>query len=547
MAIRFAVASANWSSVSTWDNGALPQSGDVVYPNGFTVNVDTGSTVTTITNALVPLIIPNISTPAMTSNTTPSGVAFAATNSSTAYLAFAQDGLYTTYWQSGVANVGVIGYQFSSGKVIKRYVIKGSTTANNNPTTWTFQGSNDGTSYTTLDTVTLYSMPASGNYTSGILSNTTSYTYYRLNILATILSTAGPIVSEFEMTESTGTVLGNNSGGTFNFNTAGVTFNTTNITPSVANIITITNTTGSLNINCTNNLTAGLNPAVAVSGAGNSTITVPNISVTSLGTINTIIKTGTGTLNIIGNIANNNNQSTNVLNIQNGIVNITGNISAGTALQADGVVMTAGTLNVTGNVTGGGGVSAGIRATPGTVTVTGNITGGSAYSGIYVPGASAVTVNGTITAGNGAPGITGTTNTSTIILSGSFINTNGFMAINCVKCFLSSSSTYWTMTTNTPTDRTLYTDDQLTGFPSTSNVRSGTVYGASGALTGTMIVPTPSNVRTGVATDNTVGTGQLTAADFLAAIDASVSGIGLRFKNIATVDTVGAQLVTYNV
>jgi len=209
--------------------------------------------------------------------------------------------------------------------------------------------------------------------------------------------------------------------------------------------------------------------------------------------------------------------------------------------------MTAGTLNVTGNVTGGGGVSAGIRATPGTVTVTGNITGGSAYSGIYVPGASAVTVNGTITAGNGAPGITGTTNTSTIILSGSFINTNGFMAINCVKCFLSSSSTYWTMTTNTPTDRTLYTDDQLTGFPSTSNVRSGTVYGASGALTGTMIVPTPSNVRTGVATDNTVGTGQLTAADFLAAIDASVSGIGLRFKNIATVDTVGAQLVTYNV
>jgi hypothetical protein len=209
--------------------------------------------------------------------------------------------------------------------------------------------------------------------------------------------------------------------------------------------------------------------------------------------------------------------------------------------------MTAGTLNVIGNATGGGGTSAGIRATPGTVTVTGNITGGSAYSGIYVPGASAVTVNGTITAGNGAPGITGTTNTSTIILSGNFVNTNGFMAINCVKCFLSSSSTSWTMTTNTPTDRTLYTDDQLTGFPSGSNVRSGITYGASGALTGSMIVPTPNNVRTGVATDNTVGTSELTATDFLNAINNATSSIALRLKNIATVDTVGAQLVTYNV
>ena len=78
-------------------------------------------------------------------------------------------------------------------------------------------------------------------------------------------------------------------------------------------------------------------------------------------------------------------------------------------------------------------------------------------------------------------------------------------------------------------------------------MRSGIVYGASGALTGIMNVPTPNNVRTGVSTDNTVGTGQLTAADFLAAIDASTSGIGLRFKNIATVSTVGSQLATYNV
>jgi hypothetical protein len=170
MAIRFAVASANWSSTSTWDSGSLPLSGDTVYPNGFTVAVDTSSTVNTITNTTTPLIVPNIATPIMTSNNTPSGVAFASSQNGafTPYNAFTQDGNYATYWQSGVLNSGILGYQFTSGKVIKRYVLKGlSTPATPNPATWTFQGSNDGSSYTTLETVTGYSMPAGGNYTSG--------------------------------------------------------------------------------------------------------------------------------------------------------------------------------------------------------------------------------------------------------------------------------------------------------------------------------------------------------------------------------------------
>ena len=96
-------------------------------------------------------------------------------------------------------------------------------------------------------------------------------------------------------------------------------------------------------------------------------------------------------------------------------------------------------------------------------------------------------------------------------------------------------------------NKILYSAGIALGNPAITNVRRGTVYGASNELTGTMIVPTPSNVRISVPTDNTVGTGQLTAADFLAAIAASSDPIAVRLNNVSTVDTSGAQMASYNV
>ena len=51
------------------------------------------------------------------------------------------------------------------------------------PTAWTFEGSNDGTSWTVLDTVAGHS-PTSGETIHRILANTTSYSYYRVNVTA---------------------------------------------------------------------------------------------------------------------------------------------------------------------------------------------------------------------------------------------------------------------------------------------------------------------------------------------------------------------------
>jgi hypothetical protein len=72
----------------------------------------------------------------------------------------------------------------------------------------------------------------------------------------------------------------------------------------------------------------------------------------------------------------------------------------------------------------------------------------------------------------------------------------------------------------------LYTADSVGGNPATTNVRSGTVYGPSNELTGTLAVPPAGSVAVGVPVDNTVGTASLTAvspADIATAVWAASS------------------------
>jgi hypothetical protein len=52
MANRYAVATGNWSNVATWDGGTtLPQAGDVVRSNSYTVTIDQDITVTSLQNS----------------------------------------------------------------------------------------------------------------------------------------------------------------------------------------------------------------------------------------------------------------------------------------------------------------------------------------------------------------------------------------------------------------------------------------------------------------------------------------------------------------
>lgn len=57
MAVRYAVATGNWSNTATWNGGTLPTSADDVYANGFTVTIDQNVTVLSIqTSAQSPAV-----------------------------------------------------------------------------------------------------------------------------------------------------------------------------------------------------------------------------------------------------------------------------------------------------------------------------------------------------------------------------------------------------------------------------------------------------------------------------------------------------------
>jgi len=171
MATRFAISSGNFSNTAIWDIGAVPTSSDDVYANGFAIAVDQNINAVSLRSTISNVYLPAMSIPAMTGNTQPSGTVFASTNTSTAYQAF--DQIASTFWISSVINTCTIGYQFTSGKVIKKYMFYCGV-VNSPPKTFTFEGSNDGTTYTVLDTV---SANAAQTYVSGTLANTTSYTY----------------------------------------------------------------------------------------------------------------------------------------------------------------------------------------------------------------------------------------------------------------------------------------------------------------------------------------------------------------------------------
>ena len=574
MATRFAVATGNFSNGAIWDNGAVPTSADGVFANNFTVTIDGTYTVQTIRNTLSTVKIPNIATPAMTSNNTPSGVVFASsTNGANApWIAFNQDNSGATYWQSGTANTGILGYQFPSGKVIKRYIIRMNTLGvQTYPTSWTFQGSNDGISYTTLDTVTATSIPLGSFYSCPTLANTTSYTYYRINITA--VNTAGqlPTISEFEMTESAGVILGNSTGGQFIYANGGdlTTTASTGIVVGAASTPVLQMTLASPNIGTFNGSVLTMTNTtsfIAIRNSGTGTLNLNgNYNLDGGTNVRQIITaTSTGTINIVGNVSSTTTgtASTNMNTIRMesaGTINITGNVTApvNTNFQSATIHLTAGNLNITGNTTASSNHAVYL---PGVVNYTqiGNVNGSTTNAAIYnVTTASTISVTGIITSGTGAPAIysaialSGGYGSGTFVkVSGNVVNTNNIMAIVAPRVTIDTNTASWLFQISTGGNRTLYAAGVALGNPAITDVRLGTIYGASSELTGTLIVPSPSNVLQGVGTDATVGTLLMTPADFwnyLISSGFTANSIGDRLQNASTVATTGGQIASYNV
>ena len=181
-----------------------------------------------------------------------------------------------------------------------------------------------------------------------------------------------------------------------------------------------------------------------------------------------------------------------------------------------------------------------------TINITGNVTAGVATA-LTSTQNSTITVVGTITANTNNVAIN--MSSGNITISTPCLNaTNGIMAVFALTVKIYSSAiASWRFLTDIPaTNKFIYSAGVALGNPVIGDVRNGTVYGASNELTGSLIMAVPSDVRKGVNTDATVGTADLTAQDIFTEIASSSDPIAVRLRNIATVQTTGAQLASYN-
>jgi len=557
MATRFAVKTGNWSDTTLWDNGALPATTDDIHANGFTVTLDQDITVASLRNSVSSVAIQNIATPAMTSNTQPSGTVISSNSSGTAYNAFNQDNLGTVFWSSGVNNTGWLGYTFSTGKVIKRYIIKQySVSANNQPKTWTFEGSNDGfaTAGIVLDTVASYT--TTGTYTSVLLGNTTAYTSYRINVTATNVLNQSVYISELEMTESTlaSPVYGTTTGGSFTVPAS--LSGTRNIVQSGAGIITN-------NVNNILTLAHNSGNTVNMNISGGGYIFNPN-NQTSFGAFAVSQITGTGTVNFNGDIWGTQtivHNSTGLIVISNSsTVNVFGNCYGARinnfSYPVFNLTGNGATLNITGNLIGCDTTSGFLsyivyNNSLATVNITGSLTSNLGYCYYSTTGGNLNIPAGTVTVtnNNSVPAIFMNSTASLLTVNSPIINKSNANAVVAFRMrFYSTGTPYWVFQNNLNADITLAYGSATGSYPNEADVRYGTTYAASPTRTGTLRVPLPQYVSQGVLTDNTVGTAYLSASDVWNVLTSSMTtagSIGERLKNASTVQTTGDQLASY--
>lgn len=555
MAIRFAVSSTNWNTLSTWDNGAVPLPGDTVYPNGYSITIDTDINVASLNNNISPVAIPNIVTPAMTSNIAPTGTVISSNSSGTAYYAFGQDNNQSLYWSSGVNNTGWLGYTFTTPKIIKRYIIKQGSVNASVPKTWTFEGSNDGfaTAGVVLDTVASFIGAANNNYTGVLLANTTAYTSYRINITAT-QSPANPFIGELEMTESINAtpVYGTFSAGSFTvpsslvgtrnieFSGAGIVSNSSNT------IMTLAHTSG----NTVNfNISSGGYILNQNYQTGDRDLAVISIN-------------GTGTLNFNGDIWGSQTLAYNRTGAfyinANATVNIYGNVYApkgGAAAQTyfivlAGTVSNSAVLNITGNV-GASGTYSNVwtiyAQSLGTTNITGSLTSdlGVCYYSSVGSILNIPTGIVTVTNSNSNPAIVMVANTSLLTINSPIINKANVNAVCAAKMrFYLIANPYWVFQ-NTLNNDIILGYNSTGPYPAEIDVRAGITYSSSPTRTGTCAVPLSQYVSQGVPIGATVGTAVLTAEDFLNAISTSSNPLAVRLKNVSTVNTTGGQLAAF--
>ena len=559
MATRFATATGVWSNTAIWDGGTLPLSDDTVHPNGFTVTIDQDVIIASLNNNISPVYLPGMPIPKMTGNTVPSGTVNAGSDTSNAWKGFDQDApTPTTFWAgTGVAAVNStawLSYQFTSTKIIKRYYIY-RTSQNQKPTSWTFEGSNNGSTWDVLETVTANALTTP--YLSAVLANTTAYLYYRINVTAVTSGTIANIY-QFEMTESTATTYGTTTGGSFTvpntlsgtrnitFSGAGLMGTTTagttilTLDNNLTNTVNLNKTLGAYIINPLYNITDGAS-TVAININNNGIV---NFNGDIYGTTTNGVGNGNGIIRVVSN---------STITVNGNLYPIAGRNTTSTYLFNFLITSINSTLTINGDVIGGNLYSNTYSLfiqSVNTVNITGNLTSNAGYC-YYSTTASFLNLTGSanLTNVNSVPCIFMNSTSSLLTMNGAIINKGNVMAVSIQKMrYVSTATPYWIFQTTGASDMTLAYGSATGSYPTEADVRFGTTYAASPTRTGTLRVPLPQYVSQGVLTDNTVGTAYINAADVWNVLSSTITtsgSIGERLKNASTVQSNGDQLAAY--
>lgn len=515
-----AIANGNWSNPAIWAPNP-PAAGDVVRPNNFTVTIDVNVTVTEIRNdAGGGAVVGG-------SFTLNDGVTVTASN-----------GFFGTY---ASAAIGLLNYN-GAGIV----TLNGNIDGSRNITTNTCAVSNNSSGTIIIN----------GNLTSAGSGGSSQTLRNQSN---------GTLIINGNLTSVSGELIRNGAGTTTI--TGNITTNSGSAITNASGTVTITGDLligGPGNTQCVSQTGTGIVNVIGnlfAGGAGNTISTNTCINNTSSGTVNVtgnltggsvtstgaislsacILNSGTGTVNVTGTVTNGSSQAgasnlaflQAIRNTSTGIINIIGNcvgtIAASAANQSAALVNAGtGNCNITGNAIGGSTGCAIQNVSTGTLTLNGNAIGGTAYQAIEGVNAAGNTIVEKIRFG-----ANGQTATRGYI---KFKNTPNIAAETVLKT---------DATTTNLVDINVVPNLQ----PSVTNVRLGVTY-SSGSLTGTMNVPPFNAVKAGVPVDNGVGTAALTPQDVWNVLISGLTqsgSIGERLKNVATVETTGTQIASFNV
>lgn len=200
-ACDYMARSSSWAAIVTTDASVMEQIGKYDYCcSKLLENATWAAAIINSSYADYILFYERGLAPVMTSNTTPSGLAFSNNNYSSntqAWKAFdgtilGETDTWATYYATGVSYVGFLGYHFTSAKIVKGVKITNRAWSDQNCRVHTFkvQGSNDSTTgadgtWTDISDIIDRgsSANASGYSTFHIFNNTTAYSWYRILIL----------------------------------------------------------------------------------------------------------------------------------------------------------------------------------------------------------------------------------------------------------------------------------------------------------------------------------------------------------------------------